>query len=43
MQHCPLEAEIAKESAYCDGPPHYYKSAYDTAESTLNLASTPSM
>jgi hypothetical protein len=36
-------AAIAKERAYCDGPPHYYKSAYDTAESTLNLASAPSM
>jgi tetratricopeptide (TPR) repeat protein len=28
-------ATIAKERAYCDGPPHYYKSAYDTAESIL--------
>jgi tetratricopeptide (TPR) repeat protein len=37
------QAEIAKERAYCDGPPHYYKSAYDTAESTLNLASAPPM
>jgi hypothetical protein len=32
------EASIAKERAYCDGPPHYYKSAYDEAESILLAA-----
>jgi tetratricopeptide (TPR) repeat protein len=29
------EASIAKERAYCDGPPHYYKPAYDEAQSIL--------
>jgi tetratricopeptide (TPR) repeat protein len=33
------EAEIAKERAFCDGPPHYYKPAYDEAESILKRAS----
>jgi hypothetical protein len=28
-------AETAKERAYCDGPPHYYKPAYDEAERLL--------
>ncbi len=28
-------AERAKERAWCDGPPHYYKVAYERAEKTL--------
>ena len=28
-------AEIARERAYCDGPPHCYKKALDTAEKIL--------
>ena len=28
-------AERAKERAYCDGPPYYYKKAYETAEGML--------
>jgi len=28
-------AEIAKERAYCDGPPHHYKPAYEEAERLL--------
>ena len=28
-------AEIAKERALCDGPPHYYKPAYEEAERLL--------
>ena len=36
------EAAIAKERAYCDGQPHYYKSAYDTAEAILKRAATAS-
>ena len=31
-------AEIAKGSALCDGPPHYYKAALDEAERLLQLA-----
>jgi hypothetical protein len=34
------EADVAKERAYCDGPPHHYKPAYDTAESSLDLSTT---
>jgi len=29
------EAEIAKERAWCDGPPHCYKPALDEAEKML--------
>ena len=28
-------AERAKERARCDGPPHYYKAAYEKAEQLL--------
>ena len=30
-----LHAEIALELAYCDGPPYYYKVAYEEAERML--------
>ncbi|MEZ5365219.1 MAG: hypothetical protein R2748_23545 [Bryobacterales bacterium] len=35
-------AEIAKERAYCDGPPHYYKPAYEEAERLIAEASDTS-
>jgi len=31
-------AKIAKERACCDGPPHYYKPAYEEAERLLKAA-----
>jgi hypothetical protein len=30
-----LHAQRAKELAYCDGPPYYYKVAYHEAERLL--------
>ena len=29
------QAQKAKDYAYCDGPPHYYKPAYEEAERLL--------
>jgi tetratricopeptide (TPR) repeat protein len=34
-------AETAKERAYCDGPPHCYKKALDTANQTLAKLNKP--
>ena len=34
-------AQKAKDYAYCDGPPHYYKPAYEEAERLLAEAAQP--
>ena len=34
-------AETAKERAWCDGPPHYYKPRYEEAEELLEEAGEP--
>ena len=36
------EAEAARESAWCDGPPHCYRPALDEAEGLLDLLSSDS-
>ncbi len=35
------QAQKAKDYAYCDGPPHYYKPAYEEAERLLAEAAQP--
>jgi tetratricopeptide (TPR) repeat protein len=36
-------AEIAKERAWCDGPPYYYKPALDQAQGLLELMNSPNV